>query len=499
MHSLLALITSWWFKLQASLTYCVQLDHIPTIGYSDPFLSWLSSVRFIFHVQSILEEGYARVRDRRCSYQYPGGAFKIPMIDGWIVVLNGDHHVKDIARASLDKLNSFKSTSTFLQYKHTLGLPVMESQYHATVIRTSLTRNIGPRFEDIHDQIIKAYDEGIACKGKDWLAVPAVELQVDVICKITSRFFVGKPLCDNVQFRSICEQAAMEIFKGRFIRLFPEFMKPYASRIVTKVHSLRAQMEEFVGPIIKYRLEQEVVHGSDWADKPNDVISWLMDGARAAKQPITISDISSRILLVSFGAIHTSSATFTAALYQLCLSPENARELREEIEAVVKEEGWTKDGLSKMYKLDSYFRESQRIHFLSTLPVGRTTLADFTFSDGLCIPKGTSIGINVYSRHLDEEYYQNASEFDPFRHVRDDGEAQPLVTGPAVDYHPFGHGRAACPGRFFAATELKLMMAHLITNYDFKLEKVEYPRKLIIESQSVPDYNVKVLFRKRAE
>lgn len=34
------------------------------------------------------------------------------MIDGWIVVLNGDHHVKDVARASLDKLNSFKSTST---------------------------------------------------------------------------------------------------------------------------------------------------------------------------------------------------------------------------------------------------------------------------------------------------------------------------------------------------------------------------------------------------
>lgn len=209
----------------------------------------------------------------------------------------------------------------------------------------------------------------------------------------------------------------------------------------------------------------------------------------------------------------------------------------------MKEEGWTKDGLSKMYKLDSYFRESQRVHFLSTckgsfyvycacdtslmmastVPVGRTTLADFTFSDGLCIPKGTSIGINVYCRHLDEEYYHNASEFNPFRHVRDDGEGQPLVTGPAVDYHPFGHGRSTwyvcfyyrgrlfllsrtpifvlldSPGRFFAATELKLMMAHLITNYDFKLEKDEYPRKLIIESQSVPNYSVKILFRKRAE
>lgn len=121
----------------------------------------------------------------------------------------------------------------------------------------------------------------------------------------------------------------------------------------------------------------------------NDVISWLMDGARAAKEPITLSDISSRILLVSFGAIHTSSAvsvyagetcnmtriliysflsvkTFTAALFQLCLSPENAKELREEIESVIKEDGWTKDALSKMHKLDSYFRESQRVHFLST-------------------------------------------------------------------------------------------------------------------------------------
>lgn len=88
-------------------------------------------------------------------------------------------------------------------------------------------------------------------------------------------------------------------------------------------------MEEFVGPIIKYRLEQEDIYGSDWSEKPvrilhhtfrlclhfpesillqNDIISWLMDGARAAKQPVTISDISSRILLVSFGAIHTSSA-----------------------------------------------------------------------------------------------------------------------------------------------------------------------------------------------
>ena len=30
----------------------------------------------------------------------------------------------------------------------------------------------------------------------------------------------------------------------------------------------------------------------------------------------------------------------------------------------------------------------------------------------------------------------------------------------------FGHGRHACPGRFFAVHELKLLMAYIVLNYD---------------------------------
>ncbi|KAF8145980.1 hypothetical protein K438DRAFT_1629082, partial [Mycena galopus ATCC 62051] len=39
-----------------------------------------------------------------------------------------------------------------------------------------------------------------------------------------------------------------------------------------------------------------------------------------------------------------------------------------------------------------------------------------------------------------------------------------------VDHLPFGTGKHACPGRFFAVTELKAMMAHLVMNYDVKAE-----------------------------
>jgi cytochrome P450 len=33
----------------------------------------------------------------------------------------------------------------------------------------------------------------------------------------------------------------------------------------------------------------------------------------------------------------------------------------------------------------------------------------------------------------------------------------------------FGHGQHACPGRFFAANEVKVLLCHLLLKYDFEL------------------------------
>jgi hypothetical protein len=39
--------------------------------------------------------------------------------------------------------------------------------------------------------------------------------------------------------------------------------------------------------------------------------------------------------------------------------------LREEVEEIIQREGWTKAGIDQMYKLDSFIKESQRLHPLS--------------------------------------------------------------------------------------------------------------------------------------
>ena len=53
--------------------------------------------------------------------------------------------------------------------------------------------------------------------------------------------------------------------------------------------------------------------------------------------------------------------SFTNALYFLAAHPEYADPMREEIQTVMEEEGWTKAALTKMRKIDSFFRESQRL------------------------------------------------------------------------------------------------------------------------------------------
>jgi hypothetical protein len=69
----------------------------------------------------------------------------------------------------------------------------------------------------------------------------------------------------------------------------------------------------------------------------------------------------------------------------------------------------------------------------------------------------------------------------------------------SVDSLPFGHGKHSCPGRYFAACELKLILAHLVMNYDVKLENDGVrPQDMWVATNCVPNPNAKVFFRRRA-
>jgi cytochrome P450 len=130
----------------------------------------------------------------------------------------------------------------------------------------------------------------------------------------------------------------------------------------------------------------------------------------------------------------------------------------------------------------------------------RVARQPFTFSDGTYIPKGTHIEVASHATHLDDLNYSDPARFDPFRFVdstkKENKGRKVDMTSTHADFVAFGHGLHACPGRFFAADVLKLMLVHIVVNYDVKLEG-EHPKNMWFLRSCIPSTTAKVMFRKR--
>ena len=81
--------------------------------------------------------------------------------------------------------------------------------------------------------------------------------------------------------------------------------------------------------------------------------------------------------------------------------------------------------------------------------LNRLTLRPFTFSNGVTIPAGTTLGLPVHSIHMDEEIYPNAQEFDGFRFLKlrkkgdDILETRHQLVNATAELLGFGCGRHA--------------------------------------------------------
>ena len=53
--------------------------------------------------------------------------------------------------------------------------------------------------------------------------------------------------------------------------------------------------------------------------------------------------------------------TVAQILYRFIVNPDFLEPLRQEIEAAVAKEGWTKASMDKVHKLDSFLRETQEL------------------------------------------------------------------------------------------------------------------------------------------
>ncbi|KAH9975527.1 cytochrome P450 [Lactifluus volemus] len=469
------------------------LDAIPTVGYSDPVLSFISATRYIFDGHRMLKDGYEKTRP---------GLFKIASFRKWIILAAGPELAEDIKKAPDNVLDNLTPIRDGLQSEYTFKLLNLDDEYHVDVVRSKLTRNITATFGEVREELVLAFDDLIQTRDDEWIKIPIVETIQRVICAVSNRVFVGAPLCRNRDYQALNLTHAINVVKfGTILSMFPKPLRPIVSRMLSNLPSQIRQETEFIRPMVEERFAKLKEFGEDWDDKPNDMLMWLMSEAKGVER--SLDGLARRLLLVNFASIHTTSLTLVQVLYHLLSHPEYIQPLREEVEAVVAEDGWTKAGMDKMYKIDSFIRETQRLDGVSIVLATRLVLRPFTFSNGVTIPPGVLVAVPAGVAHRDEEVYNNADKFEGFRfsklreHDGDGVTTRHQVVSVSPEHVSWGLGRHACPGRFFAATELKALLAHMIVTYDMKFEEGKgAPPQLWIAGVYIPRSS-NVMFRKR--
>ncbi|EKM60640.1 uncharacterized protein PHACADRAFT_246674 [Phanerochaete carnosa HHB-10118-sp] len=470
-----------------------QLKRIPTIGPTAPIISYWGAVRWLMYGAEITQEGYTK---------YKGRPFKVANFNRWLVIVSGPQLVDDIRKAADHELSFEEAAHENLEVRYTAGPSIAENSYHVPIVRGQLTRNIALLFDGIRDEVAKAFHDQIP-PTDDWTPVVAHLAIMQVVARATNRVFVGAPKCRDRDWLDLSIQFTGDLMHGaQIITQFPSFLKPLAARLFTRVPAAKRRGCRHLEKIIEHRKACLEQYGRDWPDKPNDLLSWLIDEAEGDER--TVYNLVTRVLTLEFAAIHTSSNSFTHALYQLAAHPEWAEPMRDEIEQVVRREGWSKVSLDKMHTLDSFLKESQRYYAIGSVTMVRRAMKDFMFSDGTVIPEGTFVGVAVLPMQHDPEYYKDPDTFNPWRfsdmREKEGDSGRHLMVSTGIEYHPFGYGRHACPGRFFAATELKLMLAHVVLNYDVKAEEDGVvPPFLQFGQNTAPDMKAQVLFRKRQQ
>lgn len=338
----------------------------------------------------------------------------------------------------------------------------------------------------------------------DWTEVDIQEILVRIIALVSGRVFVGLPMSRTEEYIDCIIMYTMNVwYCVPDIRWYPEFLRwmtKYISPRVIKVHKSLDIMKRLMKPII----EENLKHMEDKNTAPPNMCLWNLKNSTTDQRKNL--DIQAQMQLsVSMASIHTTSMTVTNAIFDLAARPEYIQPLREEIKQVKASETtpyFSKSSMPRLKQLDSFIKESHRISPISLLNMRRKIKQDMVLHDGTLLPAGTHIAFPLNQVSNDAQLWHEPEKFDGFRCFKlrkqpgNETRYQFVTTG--VDNLDFGHGTHACPGRFFAANEIKTILIHLLENYLFKFKDGQRrPESLWTPGGYHPDPDIKILIKKR--
>ncbi|KAF4429889.1 Aspyridones efflux protein [Colletotrichum fructicola] len=416
------------------------------------------------------------------TQKYPDEPFKVMTADGFVVFLPARHiqelcmHPRTEVSFGHMVLQYFSSwatgfgvnNDTFLRGTK-LGLLSTGSRFIVPMIDE--TTAACSRLFDGRDRAYSNPDD------EGWTSVNVSYAAGQLTAQIMARAFVGKSLSrDQYWVDGQVSYLAYVWAAARGIQQWPKWAQPLVYRFVKGYRDLRNEERRLAD---RLRTEFEVARlGNDRSEAGKIRERTMIDDFLTVTDPDNQDDIVFHMTLqyqLIFTAIHPTSETLWQVLYDIALYPEYQEILRNELKEVDRtdERSW----LSQVPKMDSFMKESQRLHAASLVTLTRKVLKPMTTSSGLHFPAGSQISYMTDAVNLDPNRWSDPEKFDGLRfyNMKMDVEtgSQQVTLSYSYSGFPgqlnFGYGVQACCGRHYAGWLIKMILAELVTMFDLKL------------------------------
>ncbi|CAZ83812.1 unnamed protein product [Tuber melanosporum] len=470
----------------------------PIVGIESPGYIGILKARLSF-----VANGYKIVRN--AYYKYPGKNFVVTTYSYDKVVLTHDQ-VKELSNAPDDTISISHAAVETMMGDYTGLDQFVGTTFVEDVVRIKLTQNLGSMNEAMLEEARFALNTELPeCTTDEWRSVEVFATIIRIVARMSARAFVGFPLCRNEDWLTITMVFTGHVFMTHSkLACVPKPIRPiysYVRNLVKDIAEDKRKAESLLAPVIRKRLEEESLAKKNGTvfQKPNDMLQWLSD--RVDQKHKTTKGLSELQLVLSLAAIHTTSISFLNAIFDLLAHPECIQPIREEMEAIISANNGVLDrvALRKMKKTDSFFKESMRGK-IGLFSFNRKVLKSVTLSDGTYLPKGTLITAPTSMFSSDPDFVEDPETFDGFRWYKKSLEAEGnnnyWATTSSNDL-AFGHGKHACPGRFFATERMKTILIFILLQYDIKYPEGESrPENIDHGEFSYPDTTKQLLFKK---
>jgi cytochrome P450 len=230
----------------------------------------------------------------------------------------------------------------------------------------------------------------------------------------------------------------------------------------------RQKYLQIMTTMIKYRL-------SLTKDAKHDLYSFAINHMELSSG-LRASELWAEAFFFIIAGSTTPSTVTSAMFFYLSRYPKSRRRLTEEIRSVFSsaDDVVSGDKLRSCKYLHACINETLRIATPDTAIFWREAVDEdekgrpFTSPpvvDGHIIPKGTIVGVNLYSLHHNEKYFPDPFAFKPERWF-ENTEDEDSVTHKA--FAPFLLGARSCAGRAFALMEISLTIAKTLWLFNFE-------------------------------